>query len=114
LEQTTSSGTNATNETTGFPQYNQIESHMWSFLPNSSDTEFSKQLHTQHHNKTSTMSTTHTTMNSLTTWLQQSILASFLHQDDLFGVKRYTPGRKGPHQFTEEDPAKSQGSTQDI
>jgi hypothetical protein len=37
LEQPTRSGTNATDETTGFPQYDRIESHMWSFLPNSSD-----------------------------------------------------------------------------
>ena len=36
--------------------------------------EFSKQLHTQHYDsQTSTMSTTHTMMNSLTTWLQQLI-----------------------------------------
>jgi hypothetical protein len=37
LEQPTRSGTNATDETTGFPQYDRIESQMWSFLPNSSD-----------------------------------------------------------------------------
>jgi hypothetical protein len=93
LEQTTSSGTNATNETTGFPQYNQIESHMWSFLPNSSDMNSSSSY--THNTTTSLNNVYYTHNNELIDNMAAAIgLASPPHQDDLFGVKRYTQEEK--------------------
>jgi hypothetical protein len=60
-EQPTSSGTNATNETTGFPQYNQIESHMWSFLPNTSDVNSARSYT---HNTTTSLNNVYYTHNN--------------------------------------------------
>jgi hypothetical protein len=117
LEQPTRSGTNATNETTGFQQYgDQIESHMWSFLPNSSDMN---SPHSYTHNTTTNLNNVYDTHNDeLIDDMAATInLASHPHQsfdeDDLFGLGRYTQEEKRPHRFAE-DPAKSQGSTQDI
>jgi hypothetical protein len=61
LEQPTGSGTNVTYKTPGFPQYNQIESHMWSFLPNSSDMN-SASSYT--HNTTTNLNNVHYTHNN--------------------------------------------------
>jgi hypothetical protein len=98
LEQPTGSGTNVTYETPGFPQYNQIESHMWSFLPNSSDMN-SASSYT--HNTTTNLNNVHYTHNNdeliddmAATIDSASPPRQSFDEDDLFGLERYTQEEK--------------------
>ena len=92
FEQPTGSGTNVTYETPGFPQYNQIESHMWSFLPNSSDMN-SASSYT--HNTATNLNNVHYTHNDelidnmAATIDSASPPRQSFDEDDRFGLERY-------------------------